>query len=93
MAQDASLQKSVQSAREFAVDELLPALFKGDTLDADSRVQVRDELARLTGLTPEYVEKANLRVRGTRFAQELLRDQGMIVGSLDARYVGEPVDD
>ncbi|WP_414979935.1 hypothetical protein [Congregibacter sp.] len=44
-------------------------------------------------MTPEYVEKANLRVRGTRFAQELLRDQGMIVGSLDARYVGEPVDD
>lgn len=92
-AQGASLEEWVQSAREFAVDDLLPALFKGNTLDAKKRAQVRDELARLTGLSPEYVEKANLRVRGTRFAKELLRDQGMIVGSLDARYLGDPVDD
>jgi carboxypeptidase C (cathepsin A) len=92
-AQGASLEEWVQAARDFAVDELLPALFKGNTLDANTRARVRDELARLTGLTPEYVEKANLRVPGTRFAKELLRDQGMIVGNLDARYVGDPVDD
>ncbi|EAQ99463.1 S10 family peptidase [Congregibacter litoralis] len=92
-ARGASLEEWVQQARDFAVDELLPALFKGNTLDADTRARVRDELARLTGLSPEYVEQANLRVRGTRFAKELLRDEGKIVGSLDARYLGDPVDD
>lgn len=89
----ASLEEWVQRAREFAVDELLPALFKGNTLDDETRASVRDTLAELTGLTPAYVEQANLRVRGNRFAKELLRDEGKIVGSLDARYQGDPVDD
>lgn len=92
-ADGASLEEWVQSAREFAVDELLPALFKGNTLDSQTRDKVRDKLAKLTGLTPAYVERANLRVRGNRFAKELLRDEGKIVGSLDARYQGDPVDD
>ncbi|MDP5053154.1 MAG: serine carboxypeptidase, partial [Congregibacter sp.] len=92
-AQGATLEEWVQSAREFAVDRLLPALFKGNTLNADTRKQVGDELARLTGLTPDYVQRAGLRVRGDRFAKELLRDEGKIVGGLDARYLGDPVDD
>jgi carboxypeptidase C (cathepsin A) len=88
-----NLQEFLGDARTFAVDELLPALFKGNTLTADQRAHIRDRLAYFTGLSPEYVERANLRVQGFRFAKELLRDQGLAVGLLDARYTQDEIDD
>jgi carboxypeptidase C (cathepsin A) len=88
-----TLEQWVQQARDFATDELLPALWRGNTLDVQTRVRVRDGLARLTGLSPEYVERAKLRVDGRHFAKELLRDEGKSVGGNDARYVMDPVDD
>jgi carboxypeptidase C (cathepsin A) len=83
----------LDESRTFAIDELLPALFKGNTLDDAERARVRDRLAYFTGLSPGYVERANLRVQGTRFAKELLREQGMAIGRLDARYAADEIDD
>lgn len=83
----------LQAARDFAIDELLPALFRGNTLDAASRERVRDGLVRFTGLAPDYVERADLRINGFRFAGELLRDQGKALGLADARYLSDPVDE
>jgi carboxypeptidase C (cathepsin A) len=83
----------LDQARVFATDELLPALFKGNTLDQESRNQIRDRLAYFTGLSPEYIERANLRIQGHRFAKELLRDQGLTVGILDGRYTTNEIDD
>jgi carboxypeptidase C (cathepsin A) len=88
-----SLEVLVQQAREFATDELLPALFKGNTLDPETRIHIRDRLAWFTGLSPEYIERADLRVSGFRFAKELLRDQGLALGLLDARYTRDDIDD
>ncbi|MEO0435720.1 MAG: serine carboxypeptidase [Pseudomonadota bacterium] len=92
-ADGASLDEWVEQAREFAVEALLPALFRGNTLADDTRASVQKELARLTGLSEDYIAQANLRVRGFRFAKELLRSEGKVVGLLDARYTGDPVDD
>jgi len=86
---DAFLQK----ARVFATDELLPALFKGNRLEPQTREHIRDQLAYFTGLSPEYVERANLQVQGNRFAKELLREEGLSVGLLDGRYTTDDVDD
>ncbi len=88
-----SLEVFLTEARAFATDELLPALFKGNTLDDSERARIRDRLAWFTGLSPEYVERANLRVQGTRFRKELLREQGLAIGSLDARYISDEIDD
>ena len=88
-----SLEAFVEQSRVFAVDELLPALFKGNRLDDKTRAHIRDRLAYFTGLSPEYVERADLRVRGNRFTKELLRDQGLAVGNLDGRYTSDDVDD
>lgn len=88
-----SLEPFLDDARRFATDELLPALFKGNTLDAATRTAVRDGLARYTGLSPDYIERANLRVQGFRFAKELLRDKGRAIGLLDARYTIDEIDD
>lgn len=87
--QDAFLRE----ARTFATDELLPALFKGNTLAPQTRDHIRDRLAYFTGLSPEYVERANLRVQGFRFAKQLLRDEGHAIGLLDARYTIDEIDD
>ena len=88
-----SLEAFLADARAFATDELLPALFKGNRLADADRVRVRDRLAWFTGLSPGYVERANLRVQGRRFAKELLRDEGLVIGLLDARYVSDEIDD
>jgi carboxypeptidase C (cathepsin A) len=83
----------LDEARAFATDELLPALFKGNRLDAAFRAHIRDRLAYFTGLSPDYVERANLRINGFRFAKELLRDKGLALGLLDARYTRDDIDD
>lgn len=88
-----SLESFLAESRAFATDELLPALFKGNTLDEQTRAQVRDRLAYFTGLSPEYVDRANLRVQGRRFAKELLREDGLAIGLLDARYTANDIDD
>jgi carboxypeptidase C (cathepsin A) len=83
----------LQEARAFASDELLPALFKGNVLDAASRSHLRDRLAYFTGLSAAYIERANLRINGHRFAKELLRGQGLAIGLLDGRYTRDDMDD
>ena len=80
-------------ARSFATDELMPALFKGNTLERDSAERVRDRLAYFTGVSPDYVQAARLRLNGRRFAKELLRDQGLAIGLNDARYTRDDIDD
>lgn len=83
----------LRQAREFAVNEYLPALFKGNTIEADEYEAVRDRLAYFTGLSTDYIDRANLRVQGTRFAKELLRDQGLAIGRSDSRYTQDQIDD
>ena len=45
-------------------------------------------LARLSGLTEDYVDRADLRIEHWRYFTELLRDQRLSVGRLDARFTG-----
>jgi carboxypeptidase C (cathepsin A) len=43
-------------------------------------------LARYTGVSEEYWDKANLRLDEGRFVQELLRNKSIVVGRIDSRY-------
>lgn len=88
-----SLEVFLAEARSFATRELLPALFEGNRLDPAERDRVRDRLAYFTGLSPEYVERADLRVDGGRFLKELMRDEGLAAGRLDSRYTRDDIDD
>ena len=83
----------LRQAREFAVNEYLPALFKGNTISADEFRTVRDRLSYFTGLSADYIDKANLRIQGNRFAKELLRDEGLAIGRSDSRYIQDQIDD
>ena len=81
-----------EEARQFAIGPYATALLKGSLLGAEERAAVRKEMARFTGLSEAYLEQANLRVSPDRFYKELLRDRGLTVGRLDARYTGRDYD-
>ena len=80
-------------ARAFARDEYGPALWKGDRLTQAERAHIRERLAWFTGLSEQYIETSNLRILMHRFQKELLRDQGVALGRLDGRYLGDEADD
>lgn len=87
-----SVEAIAEEARQFAIGPFASALLKGQALPAAERAAVRAELSRLTGLSEEYLERANLRVTDQRFYKELLRDRGLTIGRLDARYTGTDYD-
>ena len=90
------LKHAVDASREFAFGDYLTALAKGNRAGAAERKVTAQQLARLTGLSVDYVERANLRVDPGRFRKELLRDRRLVVGRLDSRFTsteGDAVSD
>jgi carboxypeptidase C (cathepsin A) len=82
------LQAALREAEDFALGDYALALLQGDDLPAEERRRVAERLARLTGLSVDYVEDADLRPVIYRFTKELLRAEGKTVGRLDSRFVG-----
>lgn len=81
------LKKALKEAEDYALNELPSILMKGDRLPAAERAAAVAKLSRLTGLSKEYIDRANLRVVLFGFAKELMRPEGKIVGRLDSRLV------
>jgi len=73
-------------------NEYVPALFLGRDLSEERRAAVVKSLSRYTGLSAEYIGRANLEVSTDRFRRELLRDRGLVLGRLDTRYTGTEPD-
>ncbi len=88
----ADLEKAVGESRRFASGDYTVALMKGDKLTASEKSSVAKQLARLTGLSEEYVEQANLRISMQRFAKELLRKERLTIGRYDGRMKGMDLD-
>ncbi len=86
------LEKALGESRRFAGNEYSVALMKGDKLTTAERANVVHELARLTGLSEQYISQSNLRVPEDRFTKELLRDQRKTIGRYDSRLEGEDID-
>jgi carboxypeptidase C (cathepsin A) len=86
--QSRPIRKFLDEVENFAMGEYLSALVKGDRLDNTERDRVAKRVAQYTGLSPEYVTSTNLRIDSRRFWKELMRDQRLIVGRLDSRYIG-----
>src|SRR5262249_5997966 len=76
----------------FALHDYALALLEGDRLPEARRREIATRLARYTGLSVDYVLRANLRIEIERFTKELLRDQGKTVGRLDTRFTGSDLD-
>jgi len=88
----ATVEEFVAEAKDFATGDYAVALLKGQRLQGEERARIRAKLARFTGLSEAYLERADLRVTDNRFYKELLRDRGQTVGRLDSRYLGKDYD-
>jgi carboxypeptidase C (cathepsin A) len=77
-----------REAEQFALGEYTRALMQGDQIsDADRRATI-EKLARYSGLSPDYIDRTNMRIRIDRFDKELMRNERRSVGRLDGRFIG-----
>jgi carboxypeptidase C (cathepsin A) len=83
-----NLPDVVAAARAFAAGDYALALARGDRLTAADMKRVGDQLSRLTGLSANYVVQRKIRVKDAQFFTQLLRDEGKMLGRLDARFSG-----
>ncbi len=88
----AELQPFLRQVENFAMTEYAQALSQGNALSQSEFESVANKLHTYTGLSIAYIEKANLRVTASEFEHELLNDQDITVGRLDARFTGPTMD-
>jgi carboxypeptidase C (cathepsin A) len=85
---DRPREEVLAEAEDYAARDYPWALSRGARLTADERAETVRRVASLSGLSEEYVDRAELRIEHWRFFGELLRDQRLTVGRLDARFTG-----
>jgi carboxypeptidase C (cathepsin A) len=86
--QQRDLDQVLPEVEAFTVDEFMPALARGGSLDDARRRSLAARVARYSGLSEQAVMNHNLAVPTSFFWKELLRDRGLTVGRLDSRYRG-----
>lgn len=90
--QSGDLRHAAEEARKFAGGAYKDALMKGDKLSDAERKEMVQQVARFTGLPPEYVDQTNVRIPILRFDKELLRSERKTVGRYDSRLEGVDYD-
>jgi len=82
-------QKTLASAQQWVLADYAIALGKGGELPAADRAAVVQKLAAYTGLSADFIDKANLRINPEQFRKQLLNDQRKILGRYDGRITGD----
>jgi carboxypeptidase C (cathepsin A) len=90
--QPPALEPFLTEVRRYAQGPYAAALLKGDKLTEEERDAVAEQVHEYTGLSPEFVKAANLRVAQSAYTHELLRSRRLTVGRLDGRYTGPTQD-
>jgi carboxypeptidase C (cathepsin A) len=88
----ADLNAFLQEARRFAANEYAVALMKGSKISPAEKTDMAKKLSGFTGLSEDYLSKADLRVNLPQFLAELQRGRELATGRLDARFSGPSVD-
>jgi carboxypeptidase C (cathepsin A) len=86
--QKRDLEELLPEVEQFTIEQYLPALARGGSLDESRRKQVAAQMARYAGLSEQIVLNNNLAIGTQLFWRELLRERGQTIGRLDSRYVG-----
>jgi carboxypeptidase C (cathepsin A) len=86
------LMSFVAEAKAFAGGPYAAALQKGAAISDEEKQSVAQQMARVTGLSTDYILRSNLRVPPNRFQRELLRDRREIIGRIDSRFIGTEAD-
>ena len=89
---DVGIDTLYQKVQRFSEETYLPALYKGSLISTEELQRVAKQLEAFTGISAQYYIDNRLRISKSQFRQELLREEGMVLGMYDARYAG-PADD
>ena len=90
---DRPLAEVLAEAEDLAARDYPYALARGARLPAAERAAMVRRISAVTGLSEDFVHRANLRIGPHRFFRELLRPAGLVVGRLDGRFTGTDADD
>ncbi|MDR2566050.1 MAG: hypothetical protein LBC97_08335 [Bifidobacteriaceae bacterium] len=82
------LEDVVAEAERYTLEEYVPLLLQGNRASDEDRRRGIGGLAKLTGLSESFIDRANLLIDRRRFQTELLRDRGLVVGEIDGRITG-----
>ncbi|MBS3743782.1 MAG: hypothetical protein KGY48_05475 [Wenzhouxiangellaceae bacterium] len=85
------LEPFLAEVEEFALNEYLPALTAGYTIELARKREIAERAAGYTGTSTDYWMKADLRVDHQQFLQELKRNDRLIAGRIDSRFIGPAV--
>ena len=89
--QPVELEPLLREVENFALTEYSAALAAGSTLAPERKSAIAAKLSAYTGLVPDYIERANLRVNGGEFEKTLLGSE-TTTGRLDTRFAGPTID-
>ena len=90
--QPPALKPFLEEVQKYALGEYMTALLQGSELPDVERQAVAEKLHGYTGLPVDYLLRADLRVTGGEFSEELKLNEGLTTGRLDSRYEGPQVD-
>jgi carboxypeptidase C (cathepsin A) len=83
-----SLAKLLREAEQWTDETYATVLARGDRLGTAERNAAIEAMAGFTGLSPQFIDRANLRIEQGAFCKQLLRDSERTVGRLDSRFTG-----
>jgi carboxypeptidase C (cathepsin A) len=86
------LESLLAEVEQFAMGEYSRALAAGSDLSPADKRAIAEKLHGYTGLSVEYILKADLRIDGGEFRQTLQDDSGLTTGRLDTRFSGPDID-
>ncbi len=86
--QSKDLSDILPEVESFSVNDLIPALAKGNTLTDAEKQTIASKMSLYSGLSQKVILQHNLDIPNNFFWKELLRDKGYTIGRLDSRYLG-----
>jgi carboxypeptidase C (cathepsin A) len=90
--QGKNLKDFVEECRQFTYETYTPALYRGNLLSNLEKESIAEKLSYFTGLDTKYILHSNLRILMGRFQKKLLEDEGLAIGRLDGRFMGDEAD-
>ncbi|MGO9322948.1 MAG: S10 family peptidase [Terracidiphilus sp.] len=90
--QPVALDPFLKEVEDFATGEYMHALAQGNALSDAEKQQVAAKLHEYTGLSVDYILKADLRVTAGEFEKTFDDPEGMTTGRYDTRFLGPTLD-
>ena len=91
-AEHRDLEALLSEVEQFAMGDYGRALAAGSDLQPADRRAIAEKLHQYTGLSVDYILKADLRIDGGEFRQNLQEAAGLTTGRLDTRFSGPDID-